>query len=259
MARERETNTPGAHGVHRAAGVRRRSRDGAVVRAPVLEELGILGLRIQRMPHEPGEFGRPERYPYDTVCSPSCHDTTTTRAWYEADAARRAGFAKNVLGMIGDGGLESDFPPPPAYRAEHVEAGSGARRRTSVGSVGSADYSAYATEGDGEDPTRATRGVAPPPRCEPRVMRAVVRQHMASPSALAVFRARSPSRSRLSTPNDRRRRRPSTIPPIRDTTGGSDCTSGWRTSPRIARGSRRQLPRKLAEEAGRNPGAGGIA
>ena len=56
----------------------------------MLDELGILGLRIQRMPHDEGEFGRPNRYPYATVCSPSCHDTTTTRAWYEADRHRRA-------------------------------------------------------------------------------------------------------------------------------------------------------------------------
>ena len=30
--------------------------------------LGILGLRIQRMPHEPGEFGRPERHIRTTPC-----------------------------------------------------------------------------------------------------------------------------------------------------------------------------------------------
>ena len=38
---------------------------------PVLEDLGILGLRIQRMPHFPGldgEFGAPSTYAYDTVC-----------------------------------------------------------------------------------------------------------------------------------------------------------------------------------------------
>ena len=224
---------------------------------PVLEELGILGLRIQRMPHEPGEFGRPERYPYDTVCSPSCHDTTTTRAWYEADAARRARFAKIVLGMIGDGGLESDFPPPPAYRAEHVEAGSGARRRTSVGSVGSADYSAYATEGDGEDPTRATRGVAPPSRCEPRVMRAVVRQHMASPSALAVF----PAQDLLALAAEYAQR-PAEEETINDPTNPRHY---WRFRLHVRledlAANRAWLAeiRQLAEEAGRNPGAGGIA
>ena len=51
------------------------------------------GLRIQRMPSEAGqEFGDPASYPYMTVASPSCHDTSTTRAWWEEDAGRRERF-----------------------------------------------------------------------------------------------------------------------------------------------------------------------
>jgi len=51
------------------------------------------GLRIQRMPSEAGqEFGDPAAYPYMTVASPSCHDTSTTRAWWEQDAGRRERF-----------------------------------------------------------------------------------------------------------------------------------------------------------------------
>lgn len=36
-----------------------------------MQELGLIGLRIQRMPSEPGlEFGIPSQYPYMTVsCS----------------------------------------------------------------------------------------------------------------------------------------------------------------------------------------------
>lgn len=183
---------------------------------PVLEELGILGLRIQRMPHEEGEFGRPERYPYQTVCSPSCHDTTTTRAWYEADAGRRCRYANTVLGMTGDGRLASSFPPPMAYRTERVEEGSGSveRRRTSGGSsAGSADLAGVVDihgnkihlgengvgggshgggpdsgGGDGGDGGGRFEPQHPPPeKCEPHVMRAIIRQHMASPSVLAVF------------------------------------------------------------------------
>eukprot|EP00958_Prasinococcus_capsulatus_P011964 scaffold1190_cov393-Prasinococcus_capsulatus_cf.AAC.30 len=42
---------------------------------PVLEELGLLGLRIQRMGSKKDEeFGEPSEYEYMTVCSPSCHD-----------------------------------------------------------------------------------------------------------------------------------------------------------------------------------------
>ena len=61
-----------------------------------MDELGILGLRIQRMPPigESAEFGRPHTYSYLTVCSPSCHDTMTTRAWWEEDAERRGRYSE---------------------------------------------------------------------------------------------------------------------------------------------------------------------
>ena len=55
------------------------------------------GLRIQRMPSEPGlEFGDPSAYPYMCVASPSCHDTSTSRAWYEEDPGRRQRFYSSV-------------------------------------------------------------------------------------------------------------------------------------------------------------------
>jgi 4-alpha-glucanotransferase len=83
------------------------------------------------MPSEAGaEFGDPSAYPYTTVASPSSHDTSTTRAWYEADAARRERFFFRALG------------------------------------------------GD---------GAAAPEACTPDVAAAVVEQHLASPSVLAIF------------------------------------------------------------------------
>jgi 4-alpha-glucanotransferase len=67
---------------------------------PVLAELGVVGLRVQRMPAEAGaEFGDPAGYPYAVVASPSSHDTSTLRAWYEGDAARRERFARAALGL----------------------------------------------------------------------------------------------------------------------------------------------------------------
>lgn len=53
---------------------------------PSLEQLGIIGLRIQRMPgwEDPtAEFGNPATYGYLNVASPSCHDTTPLRAWWK--------------------------------------------------------------------------------------------------------------------------------------------------------------------------------
>ncbi|GLT77809.1 hypothetical protein SLA2020_493660 [Shorea laevis] len=72
---------------------------------PVLQELGLIGLRIQRMPSEPDlEFGIPSQYGYMTVCAPSCHDCSTLRAWWEEDEERRRRFFKSVVG--------SDALPP---------------------------------------------------------------------------------------------------------------------------------------------------
>ena len=101
-----------------------------------MQNLGILGLRIQRMPapeqdeNNNSEFGIPSRYPYDTVCSPSCHDTTTFRAWFEEDENRRKKYYSQILGQ---------------------------------------DISTT------------------PKRCTTETMRAVIKQHLESPSALAIF------------------------------------------------------------------------
>uniref|UniRef100_A0A1D1Y9G6 4-alpha-glucanotransferase n=3 Tax=Anthurium amnicola TaxID=1678845 RepID=A0A1D1Y9G6_9ARAE len=72
---------------------------------PVMQELGLIGLRIQRMPSEPDvEFGLPSQYGYMMVCAPSCHDCSTMRAWWEEDADRRERFYKAVIGS-------NDMPP----------------------------------------------------------------------------------------------------------------------------------------------------
>ena len=52
------------------------------------------------MPSEVGqEFGDPANYPYMVVCSPSWHDTSTTRAWFEEDDGRQERFCSDVLGI----------------------------------------------------------------------------------------------------------------------------------------------------------------
>jgi 4-alpha-glucanotransferase len=63
------------------------------------------------MPSETAaEFGDPAAYPYATVASPSSHDTSTTRAWYEADAERRERFFFQALG--GDGAAAPEACTP---------------------------------------------------------------------------------------------------------------------------------------------------
>jgi len=65
----------------------------------VLRELGILGLHVQRMPANPAtEFGHPDAAPYLSVVTPSSHDTSTVRGWWEEDRVRTQRFFETILG-----------------------------------------------------------------------------------------------------------------------------------------------------------------
>lgn len=66
----------------------------------VMDELGILSLRIQRMPHK-GEFGVPSQALYMSVLSPSSHDMSTLRGWWEEDRDRSQRFFNHMLGYEG--------------------------------------------------------------------------------------------------------------------------------------------------------------
>ena len=74
----------------------------------VLDELSILGLRIVRwsreydsaVPGAPAAFIPPESYPPLSVCTPSVHDTSTIRGWWEEDKAERELFFR-FLGQPG--------------------------------------------------------------------------------------------------------------------------------------------------------------
>jgi 4-alpha-glucanotransferase len=51
----------------------------------VMKALNIISLEIQRMPKGAAQFGQVMTYPYDSVCSPSCHDMSTIRGWWQED------------------------------------------------------------------------------------------------------------------------------------------------------------------------------
>jgi 4-alpha-glucanotransferase len=65
----------------------------------VLEDLGILGLRIPRWARRWSEEGQPYTkpmdYPFLTVCALSVHDTATMREWWKADPSRKL-FWKSI-------------------------------------------------------------------------------------------------------------------------------------------------------------------
>jgi 4-alpha-glucanotransferase len=68
----------------------------------VMNELGILSLEVQRMPKDiKVTFGHPAAYPYLSVATPSSHDTSTIRGWWEEDPARSQKFYYEILGNHG--------------------------------------------------------------------------------------------------------------------------------------------------------------
>ena len=74
--------------------------------APVMAQLGILSLEVQRMPKDPSaEFADPARYPRCSVCTTSSHDTSPLRAWWEEDRAATGRYYSNMLKMEGEAPL----------------------------------------------------------------------------------------------------------------------------------------------------------
>lgn len=68
----------------------------------VMNNLGILSLEIQRMPKNPDfKFGKTESYPYLSVATPSSHDTSTIRAWWEENRDLTQEFFNQILGNSG--------------------------------------------------------------------------------------------------------------------------------------------------------------
>lgn len=69
----------------------------------VMNQLGILSLEIQRMPKDVmKEFFHPNDAPYLSVITPSTHDMSTIRGWWEENRERTQRFYNNILGQWGD-------------------------------------------------------------------------------------------------------------------------------------------------------------
>ncbi|MBY0536432.1 MAG: 4-alpha-glucanotransferase [Chitinophagaceae bacterium] len=69
----------------------------------VMSQLGILSLEIQRMPKALGaEFFHPKSAPYMSVVTPSTHDMSTIRGWWEEDRAKTQRFFNQELGHYGE-------------------------------------------------------------------------------------------------------------------------------------------------------------
>jgi 4-alpha-glucanotransferase len=69
----------------------------------VMKQLGILSLEIQRMPKDLNkEFSYPNEAPYLSVITPSTHDMSTVRGWWEENRERTQRFYNHVLGQWGE-------------------------------------------------------------------------------------------------------------------------------------------------------------
>jgi 4-alpha-glucanotransferase len=69
----------------------------------LMKDLGLLSLEVQRMPKTPDrEFSRPSEAPYLSVVTPSTHDMSTIRGWWEEDKALTRRFFNHELGLVGE-------------------------------------------------------------------------------------------------------------------------------------------------------------
>jgi 4-alpha-glucanotransferase len=69
----------------------------------VMRQLGLLSLEIQRMPKDATkDFFHPNDAPYLSVVTPSTHDMSTIRGWWEEDRERIQKFYNHELGQWGD-------------------------------------------------------------------------------------------------------------------------------------------------------------
>lgn len=68
----------------------------------VMQQLGLLSLEIQRMPKDTQtEFFHPANAPYLSVVTPSTHDMSTIRGWWEEDSTKTQRFYNTIMGQSG--------------------------------------------------------------------------------------------------------------------------------------------------------------
>ncbi len=69
----------------------------------VMQQTGILSLEIQRMPKDPRkEFFHPNDAPYMSVITPSTHDMSTIRGWWEENREKTQKFYTHIMGQWGE-------------------------------------------------------------------------------------------------------------------------------------------------------------
>ena len=87
----------------------------------VMRDLGLLSLEIQRMPKTAGvDFSRPVDAPYLSVVTPSTHDMSTIRGWWEEDRGLTQKFFNHELGLPGEAPREASPEIVEAVVRQHL-------------------------------------------------------------------------------------------------------------------------------------------
>ena len=75
----------------------------------VMKQLGILSLEVERMPKQLGsEFFHPNDAPYLSVVTPSTHDMSTIRGWWQEDREKTQRFYNYMLGQYGEAPVDCE-------------------------------------------------------------------------------------------------------------------------------------------------------
>ncbi len=86
----------------------------------VMKRMNIISLEIQRMPKGSDRFGKVREYPYFSVCSPSCHDMSTIRGWWESDYSLASSFYHDYLHWYGEAPAECKTDIVQAIVEDHM-------------------------------------------------------------------------------------------------------------------------------------------
>ena len=89
----------------------------------VMQQLGLLCLEIQRMPKNPHTpFFHPKDAPYLSVVTPSTHDMSTIRGWWEENAHQTQVFYNQILGQSGKAPQFCEAPINKSIVMQHLYA-----------------------------------------------------------------------------------------------------------------------------------------
>jgi len=87
----------------------------------VMHQLGMLSLEVQRMPKASNTaFSHPNDAPYLSVVTPSSHDTSTIRGWWEEDRFKTQHFYNDEIGQLGEAPIFCEGWINKAILAQHL-------------------------------------------------------------------------------------------------------------------------------------------